>query len=124
MKQERADRIGEAMLAELSDMIQRELKDPRIGFVSVTRVMVSRDLAKARVYVSVLNGEHAADTLAGLESAQGYLRGEVARRLKLRLAPALEFKLDRSIAESVHIQQLLREAGVQTPPRDEEPRGE
>jgi ribosome-binding factor A len=124
MKQERADRIGEAMLAELSDMIQRELKDPRIGFVSLTRVVVSRDLAKARVYVSVLNPEQAADTLAGLESAQGYLRGEVARRLKLRLAPALQFKLDQSIADSVHIQQLLRQAGVAAPPRDGEPQGE
>jgi ribosome-binding factor A len=112
MKQERAERVAEAMLVELSNMIQRELKDPRIGFLSLTRVEVSRDLAKAKVYVSVLNPDQAEDTLAGLKSAQGFLRGEVARRLKLRLAPQLDFRLDDSIRESVHIHQLLKEAGV------------
>jgi ribosome-binding factor A len=115
MKQERADRIGEAMLAELGTMIQREVKDPRIGFVSITRVEVSRDLAKAKVFVSVLDPAQVEDTLNGLKSAGRFLRGEVARRLGLRVAPELEFRLDHSIADSVHIHQLLKQAGMIQP---------
>jgi ribosome-binding factor A len=112
MRQDRAERVAEAMQAELSAMIQRELKDPRIGFVSVTRVDVSRDLGKARVYVSVLDETQQEGSLEGLRSASGLLRGEIARRLQLRLAPVLEFHLDHSIEQSVRVQRLLREAGV------------
>jgi ribosome-binding factor A len=111
MKQERADRIGEALRAELAQMLeQREIKDPRIGFVSITRVAVTRDLSLARIGLSVLKPEEEGPTLEGLRSAAGFLRGELARRLRLRLAPALEFYVDRSIAESLRVQQLMREA--------------
>ncbi len=99
------------MRAELSDLIQRELKDPRIGMLTVTRVAVSRDLARARVFVSVLDPTRETETLAGLKSAAGRLRGEVGRRLRLRVSPALEFRSDASIRHSVHIQALLAEAG-------------
>ena len=122
MKTERAERVGEAMRAELADLIQRELKDPRIGFLSVTRVAVSRDLARARVYLSVLDPAGEPDTLAGLRSASGFLRGEVARRLKLRLAPALEFVGDPSIRQSLHVQALLNEKPP-APPGDDPPHG-
>lgn len=115
MKQERADRVADAMRAELGQMLQHEIKDPRIGFVSITRVEVSRDLGKAKVWVSILEDSAAADsavqdTLAGLASAAGYLRGEVGRRLQLRHAPALEFRRDETISDSLHVQRLLREA--------------
>lgn len=110
MKQERADRVGDAMRTELGQMLQQEVKDPRVGFASVTRVEVSRDLAKARVWVSILEEASVEDTLAGLASAASYLRGEVGRRLQLRHAPALEFRRDQTIADSLHIQRLLREA--------------
>lgn len=109
MKQERAERIGDAMRAELGQMLQRDVKDPRIGMASVIRVEVARDLAVARVYVSVLDADQAAETLAGLASAASFLRGEVARRLGLRQAPALEFRLDRSVDASLTVQRLLRE---------------
>lgn len=90
-------------------MIRSEVKDPRIGFVSITRVEVSRDLAWARVYVSHLGtAEEAEASMAGLKSAAAYLRGEIARRLKLRLAPRLDFLPDHSIADSLHIQALIK----------------
>lgn len=93
---------------ELGEMIQRELKDPRIGFVSVTRVEVSRDLSAAKVFVSVLGSEDSAsESLTGLEHAAGFLRGEVGRRLKLRHAPDLNFRLDDSIEQSLVLQRIM-----------------
>jgi ribosome-binding factor A len=113
MKQERAERVAEAMQTELAAMLQREIKDPRVGFVSVTRVDLARDLAVARVYVSVLNPEEADETLIGLRSARSFLRGAVARRLRLRQAPELEFRLDHSLEASLTVQRLLKQAGVE-----------
>jgi ribosome-binding factor A len=113
MKQERAERVAEAIQTELAAMLQREIKDPRVGFVSVTRVDLARDLAVARVYVSVLNPEEADETLIGLRSARSFLRGEVARRLRLRQAPELEFRLDHSLEASLTVQRLLKQAGVE-----------
>ncbi len=116
MKQERAERVGEAMRIELADLLETSVKDPRVGFVSLTRVEVSRDLAQAKVYVSVLDPEHEAESLAGLASAARFLRGEVARRVQLRVAPKLVFVIDRGIQQSMAVQALLKEAGVVPPP--------
>ena len=112
MKQQRAERVAEAMQAELAGLLQREVKDPRIGFVSITRVDLARDLAVARVSVSVLDAEKAEETLSGLKSARAYLRGEVTRRLRLRQAPALDFRLDHSLEASLTVQRLLKETGA------------
>lgn len=98
------------MRSELGAMLQHEVKDPRIGFLSITRVQVSRDLAIAKVYVSTLDPLTWEASLTGLKSAAGFLRGEVARRLQLRHAPALLFRLDDTITESLRIQELLRVA--------------
>lgn len=99
-------------------MIQRELKDPRIGFTSITRVEVSRDLSVAKVFVSVLgSAESAQSTLEGLSHAMGFLRGEIGRRLKLRHAPELDFRLDQSIEKSMVIQRLMQDLHV--PERDD-----
>jgi ribosome-binding factor A len=117
MRQERADRVGEAVRMELARLLETAVKDPRIGFVSLTRVEVSRDLAQAKVYVSVLDPDREADSLAGLRSAARFLRGEVARRVKLRVAPELVFVPDHGIRRSLEVQSLLKEAGVDpTPP--------
>jgi ribosome-binding factor A len=118
MKQERAERVGEAMRTELAALLETSVKDPRVGFVSLTRVDVSRDLAQAKVYVSVLDAAHEAESLAGLRSAARFLRGEVARRVQLRVAPQLVFLVDRGIQQSMAVQALLKEAGVVPPPRD------
>ncbi len=105
----RAQRVAQMMQKELGTMIQKELKDPRIGFASVTRVEVSRDLSAAKVFISVLgSAENSTDTMAGLEHAKGFLRGEVGRRLQLRHAPELHFREDDSIYRSMALQRLMR----------------
>ena len=92
-------------------IIRRELKDPRIGFVSITRVRMSPDLRSARVHVSVLGDEkEQEDTLAGLRSASGLIRHALGRRLEnLKFSPEIRFELDPSIEYSVHISRRLRE---------------
>jgi ribosome-binding factor A len=104
----RMRRVDEALRAVLSDAITRDLKDPRIGFVTVTGVKTSPDLRHARVYVSVM-GEEAerAATLQGLESAHGYLQGRIASQLSLRHTPALSFQYDESIDRGMRISELL-----------------
>jgi ribosome-binding factor A len=110
------------MRRELGAMIQTELKDPRIGFASVMRVEVSRDLSVAKVFVSILGSEEsAADTLSALKHAVGYLRGEVGRRLKLRHAPELDFRRDESITKSLALHQVMKQ--LQTGEGDGDVRG-
>lgn len=109
MNQSRAERIAQLMQKELGEMLLNEVKDPRIGFVSITRVELTRDLSQARAYVSVLgNREAKEESLKGLTSAATFLRGEVARRLKLRQAPELVFREDTGIEDSMRIQDLIR----------------
>lgn len=108
MNKARADRIGQAVQQEIAAMLQREVKDPRVGFVSVTRVEVSRDLSWAKVFVSILGStEDRQEGMLGLKSASAFLRGEVARRLGLRQAPELRFIPDTSIDASLRIQEVL-----------------
>lgn len=106
----RAVRVGEQVKKELSYLLQHELKDPRIGFVTVTSVEMSRDLEHAKVYVSVMGDEEQKKrTLEGLEKAKGFLRSEVGRRLGIRRTPELVFKIDQSIEHGQHISKLLEE---------------
>jgi ribosome-binding factor A len=107
----RADQVGAQVQEEIMSIIRRELKDPRIGFVSITGVRMSPDLRQARVRVSVLgNPEQQKESLAGLASAKGLIRHELGRRLQnLKFSPELRFELDSSIEYSVHIAELLKE---------------
>jgi ribosome-binding factor A len=107
----RTDQVGGQVRQEIMDIIQRDLKDPRIGFVSITAVRMSPDLRSARVRVSVLGDEEQQrQTLSGLNSAKGMIRHELGRRLEnLRFSPDLHFELDPSIEYSVHISKRLRE---------------
>jgi ribosome-binding factor A len=107
----RADQVGEQVREEIMSIIRRELKDPRIGFVSITAVRMSPDLRQARVRVSVLgNPEQKKASMAGLISAKGLIRHELGRRLQnLKFSPELRFELDPSIEYSVHIAELLKE---------------
>lgn len=89
-------------------MVEGELKDPRIGFVTVTCVDLSADFSHARVLVSVLGtDEERAESLAGLESAAGYVRREITHRLRLRRSPEIVFVLDRGAEEAARIEDLL-----------------
>jgi ribosome-binding factor A len=101
-------RVDEAVRAVLSDAIAKDLKDPRVGFVTVTGVKTSPDLRHARVYVSVLGDEHERESsLAGLRSAHGYLQGALASQLTLKHTPALTFEYDESVARGMRITELL-----------------
>ena len=94
----RTSRIAAQMQRSLSELLRRGVKDPRVGNVTVTAVDVANDLSYARIHVLPFAGEHPAEqVLTGLRSAAGYLRGELARELKLRHAPRLQFHLDTAI---------------------------
>jgi ribosome-binding factor A len=104
--------MGEAIKEELGDIL-RNLKDPRIGFVSITRVEVSGDKRVAKVFFSVLGDEAAKKaSLKGLESAVGHIRSEVSRRLSVRYTPEIRFALDESIERGVRIAALLNQVGA------------
>jgi ribosome-binding factor A len=104
----RQEKLGELITAELSDLIRTRLKDPRVGFASITRVEVSGDLRHAKVFVSVMGTpEEQAETMKGLKNANGFLRHELAGRLTLRYMPELAFKLDTSIEEGARILDII-----------------
>lgn len=107
---DRPRRVAEAIKAELADLIAREVKDPRVreGLVSVTHVEVNRDLSVAEVGVSILVGDPKA-VVAGLSKASGFLRGPLARRLGLRIAPELRFHHDQSQDLAARISGIVRE---------------
>lgn len=105
----RLERLADQIREELAEMIVGELKDPRIGLATVTRVELSGDFQHVRVLVSVLGSDEAQrETLQGLSSAAGYIRREISRRLRIRRAPELTFVLDRGVEESQSIETLLQ----------------
>jgi ribosome-binding factor A len=105
---ERMRRVNEAVREVVSARLAEGLRDPRIGFVTVTSVETSPDLRHARVYVSVLgDAEQRADTMAGLESAHGVLQRSVARELRMKHTPTLQFVFDESIERGMRISELL-----------------
>lgn len=118
MGQLRMEKVQELMKQEISKIILQDLKDPRIGFVTVTAVDVSSDLRNARIYVSLLGSDQQiADCWRGLQSSLGFMRREIGRRVRLRYTPELTLELDKSVDYSVHIQELLqsiREEGEQS----------
>jgi ribosome-binding factor A len=104
----RMRRVDEAVREVLSDAITKELKDPRIGFVTVTAVNTSRDLRHARVYVSVLGDQRQRDaTLEGLRSAHGYLQGVIASELTLKRTPTLVFEYDETVERAARLTELI-----------------
>ena len=106
----RSDRVRTLLQRELSDVIHRSLKDPRVRFCTVAQVEVSPDLKYADVQVSVLGDKKQKQgTLAGLKSATGFLRREVGRRIGLRYAPELRFTLDQSVDHLMKIDRLLKQ---------------
>lgn len=110
----RATRVGEQMKKELSDIIGRKLKDPRIGFVTVTDVRVTGDLQQAKVYISVYGDEEQRqNTLKGLENAKGFIRSEIGQRIRLRKTPEIFFEIDESIEYGNRIEQLIRQIAAE-----------
>jgi len=104
----RMRRVDEAVREVLGDAISRDLKDPRVGFVTVTAVKTSRDLRHARVYVSVLGDEPTrAATLQGLRSAHGFLQAAISRELKLKHTPTLVFEYDETVERAARVTELI-----------------
>ena len=104
----RMRRVDEAIRQVLGDAVAGDLKDPRVGFVTVTDVRTSADLRQARVYVSVLGDEAARGTsLEGLQSAQGFLQARVAGALRLKHTPTLSFIYDGSVDHGMRISELI-----------------
>lgn len=109
MSQLRVEKVQELIKQEMSKMILSELKDPRIGFVTVTQVEATADLKSAKVYLSLMGSdEQKAATWEGLQRALGYMRSQIGQRIRLRLTPELTLHLDKSLDYSEHIQKLLQ----------------
>ena len=104
----RLERVDTLVQQILADALATRVKDPRVGFVTVTHVSVTADLAHALVHVSVLGDEDAKTAdMVGLESAKGFLRSQVARAATLRITPELRFELDRGLEHAARIDELL-----------------
>jgi ribosome-binding factor A len=110
MQGKRLDRVNQLIKEEISLVLQRELKDPRLGFVTVTEVETANDLRLAKVFVSVLGDEAKwTSSLAALKSARGFIRHWLRGHLDLRVTPELDFRADRSMVHGARIQELLKQ---------------
>ena len=110
MRFKRSDKVQELLLQEISALIQRGLKDPRIGFTTVTTVDLSSNLKHAKVYISVMGTEsEQQDTIAGLTNASGFIRGSLGKNLNLRYTPALEFILDETAKRVAKLNKIINE---------------
>ena len=104
----RADRVSALIQEVLSDLLKKNIRDPRLAMATVTRVKMSRDLKLARIYFSIYGGSNKSEAAAvGFESARGFIKRSLARRLSLRYMPDLKFFYDDSFDYSAHIEQLL-----------------
>ncbi len=121
MSGRRVERVGQEIRDEIATMIGRELKDPRIGFVTVTRVAITPDLRFARVYVSVLGDKAQQEkSLAGLKQASGFVKREIGRRLRMRLTPEIQFLYDKGVDATDRVARLLDDVKADLVPRDDE----
>ncbi|MDX1799603.1 MAG: 30S ribosome-binding factor RbfA [Marinobacter sp.] len=119
----RIDRIADQIQRELAQMIQREIKDPRLGMVTINAVKVSRDMGYADIYVSLLTTEELTEesesvqaSLGVLRKAAGFLRGQLGRAMKLRMVPHLRFHFDSLLGKSRRMDALINEAVGKAPP--------
>jgi len=104
----RSRRIADQIQRELSDIIRTELKDPRVGMITIIDVEVTRDQSHAKVFFTSLGDpSRVADATKGLQHAAGFLRSELAHRMKLRIVPQLQFQYDESVERGIHLSQLI-----------------
>jgi ribosome-binding factor A len=105
---QRTDRVADSLRKELSVLLMREVRDPRVALATISRVQVARDLGHARIWISVLGDEETRQqTMEGIEHAKGFLRSQIGRRLKLRVTPELAFELDRGAEYLQDMTELL-----------------
>lgn len=121
----RKDRLASEIVRQTGQILIQELRDPRLGFVTVTRAKVSDDYKHAKIFVSVMGTKKKKKlTLSGLKSAQGYVQRELARRIQMRSFPVINFELDESIEKAFKVTQILdqvkKNQAPPTPPAGEE----
>ncbi|MFQ5587290.1 MAG: 30S ribosome-binding factor RbfA [Nitrospiria bacterium] len=109
MQGDRIDRVADQLKQEVADVLAKKVRDPRIGFVTVTHADVSRDLRNARIYVCVQAKQNEKQAFNGLKKAGGFVRAELAKRLPLRRIPALTFVPDRATERIAHLLGVLEE---------------
>ncbi len=117
---ERSQRVASQLKRELADLIRFELKDPRLGWVTVDDVEVSRDLSVAKVYISSLEDAQLEANLEALNKAASFLRRELGKRMKLRVVPELRFYRDTAIEHGLKMTKLLDQIANQTPDQSDE----
>ncbi|EPQ9590925.1 30S ribosome-binding factor RbfA [Staphylococcus pseudintermedius] len=106
----RAERVGDQMKKELMDIINNKLKDPRVGFLTITDVQPTNDLSLAKVYLTVLGSDKEREnTFKGLEKAKGFIKSEIGQRMRLRIVPDLQFEYDESIEYGNRIERLIQD---------------
>ena len=109
MEYQRSERVGELLVEMIAELLRREIRDPRVGAVSLTGAKVTKDLRHARIYFNLLGGQQSRkDALAGLQSAAGFIRSKVGKQLNLRFVPTLEFFYDETEDEAQRIEELLK----------------
>jgi ribosome-binding factor A len=110
MEYQRSDRVGDLLLRVISELLHKDIRDPRVRAVALTHVNVSKDLRHARVYFNLLSGaDPSGNALAGLKSATGFIRSKLGKELSLRFVPAIEFTYDDSEDEARRIDALLKQ---------------
>ncbi len=115
---QRSDRVAEQVRRDLADLIRSELKDPRVGMISLTAVELTPDYAHAKVFYATLNSEHLEEIERGLKRASGFLRRELGRRIHIHTLPELHFVYDNSIERGASLSLLINQASAlsdQTP---------
>ena len=115
---QRSDRVAEQVRRDLADLIQSELKDPRVGMISLTAVELTPDYAHAKVFFTTLDAEHLDEVQRGLKRASGFLRRELGRRIHIHTLPELHFIYDNSLERGSSLSQLIDKASAlsdQTP---------
>ncbi len=114
----RSARVGDLIREEVADIIMHKLKDPRLGFITVTEARVSDDLRHAQVYVSILEDTKKDETFKILTSSAKFIRSELSKRVKIKFIPALIFKLDKSVEYGAKIDKILDEIKSSTHPSE------
>jgi ribosome-binding factor A len=107
MSKGRPRKVADLIQRELAELIRLEVRDPRVGMVTITSVDVSPDLSHAKVFVTLLEKEKVKDTIQGLQRAAGFLRSQLARRMKMYTTPELRFVYDESVERGDHLSRLI-----------------
>jgi ribosome-binding factor A len=121
MEGKRSDKIAELIQKEISQMLMRGLKDPRIGFVTITKVAVSEDYRMAKIYFSVAGSlDERERSIEGLNSAKGYVRKELGRRIRMKYTPEITFQFDPSIEYAIHIGEVIEQIRKEREEKEDE----